>query len=95
MITLHGVLFGARIASQQEGAVYRVLVEQTPQSAGLAFGMGWNGKIAEADGRVWYVVPYSAELDRAIMDAVDALADLRYARPGYGQLVLFDEATRG
>ncbi len=88
MITFHGTLFGARIASQADGGTYRVLVEQTPQSVGIAFGMGWDGKIAETDGRVWYVVPYSAELDQAIVDAVDALADLRVKHPGYGQVRL-------
>ncbi len=88
MITLHGTLFGAMVASQTEGGAYRVLVEQTPQSAGLAFGMGWDGKIAEADGRVWYTIPYSPELDQVITDAVDALADLRVKHPGYGQVRL-------
>ncbi len=88
MTTYHGVLFGARIASQQEGELYRVLIEQTPSSAGLAFGLGWEGKMIEADGRLWYVLPYTADVDQALTDAVDALADLRVKRPGYAQVRL-------
>ncbi len=88
MITVHGELFRILVASEIVDGEYHMLLQQTPASLALAPLLGWKGeiKISEDEEHAWYVIPYSAELDEAITEGVDALVDLRVKRPGYGQV---------
>lgn len=84
-----GSLFGAEIGTMLDNGLFCIRVEAKPVIAAIIQTMGWYSIYvgpAQDSGRLWFLIPYTADIDRALTDLVDVAADVRQDRPGFGQL---------
>ena len=86
-----GILFGAEIGTVMDDGLFFIRVEARPVIAAIIQAMGWYSIYvgpAQDSGRLWFLIPYTPEIDAALVDLVDVAADVRQDRPGFGQLEL-------
>lgn len=86
-----GFLFGAEIGTVMDDGTFFIRVEAKPVIAAIIQAMGWHSRYvgpAQDSGRLWFLLPYTPEIDAALVDLVDVAADVRQDRPGFGQLEL-------
>lgn len=89
--TRAGSLLGAEIGTSIDERGFFLRIEATPVIAAVIQSMGWRVEYvgpAQDSGRLWFLVPYTREIDEWLTQVVDLAADLRQARPGFGQLGL-------
>lgn len=86
-----GEIAGAEIGTVVIDDVYYIRVEATNRSAQFIHALdAFVIYIApEMDsGRPWFQIPYTDELDRALIELVDLCSVLRESQPNFGQLEL-------
>ena len=93
--TKRGVLLGAEFGTVAGGQTYAIRIEATDRAAALLFAIGVEFRFvdpSEDSGRPWYQFPYSPELAESLQELADAIGDVIYNQPTFGQMTLFDEA---
>ncbi len=90
-----GTLCGAEFGTAMDDQHYYLRIEATPVIAAIIQAMGWACRYLgpeQDSGRLWFLVPYTAQVDEWIAQTVDALADARCRKPNFGQFKLFDDS---
>lgn len=91
-----GEFMGAEIGTVVVDVAYCIRIEATPAGARIVplLGMPFTVVGPEEDsGRRWFQFEYTEAMDRGIQDLVDVLAEIRFNKPNFGQMQLFDDAN--
>ncbi len=86
-----GTVLGAEIGTAYDGCTFYVRVEATPLVAAFIGAADLNAIYEEPErpgAKGWFMIPYTGEMDRRLMEIVDIAAGLRERHPRFGQVRL-------
>lgn len=89
-LTRHGKLFGSTIGTLTEAGKVYLLIEVGDGGWIQVLESMESHRVEFIEHRMWHMLEYTRELDQMIVDAVDALADVRYSLPRFRQMRLID-----